>query len=291
LIFEVRVCEDDSMEITAQQQRENEIKAAAQGWTEAHKDESGANSSIYHPDLAVMGEQGLAQENQIINPGKVVDVAAAQDMANVANEHGMAPALAREKQLEAEAITGLTEQQREYAEIMDNRLKYNNDGKEINTHAFKEVIDQKGRKYMVLHMSPHKVNQFDKLHEYKPGALVIMTKDGPVTIQTSTDVWKIDPTATEDDVLAKINLDELGDILENPEANGLPPLGGGGSIKLAVKDGMSDQPIDHFIYRYDLSDGVGLADFKFAVKISEYKGVEIAKKAPKTIRAKDINFG
>lgn len=272
-------------------EQQDEIKNQALGWTDAHKDAEGKNSTIYHPDLAVKGAPGSAQEGQVINPGMIVDVAAAQDIANVMNEQSIPAGLAREKQLEAEAKTGLTEQQREYVEIMDNKLRYNREGKPINTHAFREVLDSKGRKYMVLHMTPRSASTFDEAHNYVRGAFVVMTKDGPVSITISQDVWRIDHSATEDEVLEKMNLDELGDRLENPEENGLPPLGENGSIKLSVKDETGSRDSKHYIYRYDLSDAEGFKDFARAVKISEYKGAEVAKKAKKMVRASDVSFG
>ena len=269
---------------------QKDIKSQALGWTEAHKDEQGKNSTIYHPDLAVMGEPGSAQENQVINPGLIVDVAAAQDIAKVMNEQGVSPALVREQRLEEEAKTGLTEQQREYVQIMDNKMKYDKDGKPINTHAFKEVVDNKGRKYMVLHMSPANAVAFDQ-NTYLRGGLVIMTKDGPVAITISPDVWGIDDSATEDAVLAKMSLDELGDRLEKPADNKLPSLGDNGSIRLSVVDSTGGRDMGHYIYRYDLSDAEGLKDFAKAVKVSERRGAEIARKAPKVVRAEDVSFG
>jgi len=269
---------------------QNEIKSQALGWTDAHKDAEGKNSTIYHPDLAVKGTQGSAQEGQVINPGMIVDVDAAQDIANVMNEQSIPAGLAREKRLEEEAKTGLTEQQREYVEIMDRKLKFNKEGKPINTHAFKEVLDSKGRKYMVLHMTPKAADTFDRLHTYIPGELLIMTKDGPVGITISSDVWNIDPSATEDAVLAKMNLDELGDKLENPIDNKLPLLGGEGSIRLSVTDETGGRNVAHYIFRYDLSDAVGMGDFAKAVKVSEYRGTEIAKSVPRMVRAKNVSF-
>lgn len=249
------------------------------------------NRSIYSPDFAAIGAPGTAQAGEAINPGLVVDVNAARDIATERNEKGEIAADAREKQLEREAKTGLTDQQKEYAEIMDNNLKFNKDGKEINTHAFRELVDNKGRKYMVLHMTPLNANSMDKLNNYIPGGLTLICKDGPIVIQTNEDTWRLSESASEDDVLKKINLDEIGDKLEDPEANNLPPLGDTGVIKHVIADDSGPRESSSYIYRINLADHDQFKEFAKAVKISEQKGLKIEKSAPKMVKATGLSFG
>ena len=147
--------------------QQNEIKDQAQGWTEAHKDVEGKNSTIYHPDLAVKGTQGSAQEGQAINPGLIVDVDAARDIANVMNEQSIPAGLAREKELQRQAETGLDPEQRRNSELMDG-VKQN------FPNAVREVIDGKGRR--MLFLEPPKQGDAGCVF------LEVMTLDGVYTI-------------------------------------------------------------------------------------------------------------
>lgn len=105
------------------------------------------NKSIHSPDFATMGAPGTAQAGEVINPGLVVDVNAARDIANVQNEHGNIAAQAREGELQKQAETGLNESERKNLELMDGVVK-------IFPDAFEEKMDEKGRK--ILFMVPTK---------------------------------------------------------------------------------------------------------------------------------------
>lgn len=156
------------MEITTQVQ--NAIKSEAQGWTEGNRDADGKNSTIYHPDLGVVGEVGTSQAGEVINPGKVVDVDAAHDIANTINEQGQSVGLVREKELQRQAETGMTEEERKNVELMEGvKNKY--------PDATIEKIDEKGRQ--MLFLNPKKYG------ETGSAFLQIMNQFGVFTIDLS----------------------------------------------------------------------------------------------------------
>lgn len=216
--------------------------------------------------------------------GRIADLGSAQELANLEKPVAMA-----QQRLEREADTGLTDQEKEYIEIMDNKLKFNKKGEAINTHAFKEVVDDKGRKYLVLHMTPHETT-VDTREYYKPGFLVLMGKNGPIGISTTLSGWGLDNKSTEEDVIRKLDLVDLGDKLERPVENQLPALGDGGRMDVVLRDGQDKKEANVYAYRYDLSNPEGFTDFKNAVAISELRGKNLAKSSS-FVKAADMSFG
>jgi len=157
------MCEDGDMDIAS----ENEIKNTAQGWTDAHKDVDGKNSTIYHPYLAVTGDSGTSQEGIAINPGLVVDVDAARDIANVQNEQGVSAGVAREAELQRQAETGLTASERDNIEFMNGVKDKGGDG-------VIEMTDDKGRKMQILY--PIKYGETGSVY------LTVLNQSGAYTI-------------------------------------------------------------------------------------------------------------
>ena len=125
------------------------------------------NKSIHSPDFATIGAPGTAQAGEVINPGLVVDVEAARDIANVQNEQGVSSGVAREAELQRQAETGLTDEERDNIEFMKGVKEKGGDG-------VIEMTDEKGRNMQILY--PIKYGETGSVY------LTVLNQSGAYTI-------------------------------------------------------------------------------------------------------------
>jgi len=220
------------------------------------------NKSIYDPALAVKNDEG-----KTLNNGPIADSDAAQEVAVTESIQGRDAALAVEKKLEGEANTGLTEDQKTNLAIMEG-LTIDAKGEPINTHAFIDKIDSKGRKYRIFHPSNSMVH-FPSGSILNANQVVFCCMDGVYRIDSR------DVRLPDDEIAEAIEWSDVGDYVNNVFVQGQAAV----QLRMYYKN--SSGELDNVFTYFRKLDLLESSDFKLFTNLitySEEKGKEIESK-------------
>lgn len=127
--------------------------------------------------------------------GRIADPAVAEDIAYV-EKPGRDAALDREAELKRQHEGGLTDTEKKYLVIMDGLNEKN--GEIINTHAFEDRVDGKGRKARALHLLERYTPGVDEEKDAIRGEIVFFNKDGIFALDVDSLVVKRDMLGKKD---------------------------------------------------------------------------------------------
>ncbi len=204
--------------------------------------------------------------------GRVADLGTAQEMAAFENVGHKMPSLkipaensaylTQVKRQEEAFLHGLTTDEKFNMDILESLTKKEN-GDPRNTHAFIEVSDGQGRKYMVLHPIQ---GTFSDGHP-----MIVFCKDGFFEIGFDKD----HATLAEENVQKNIYWDSVGDQIEAKMNELKAHLNG--EIVLNIGDEGNKRDFRSRIDWFDIKSLSAQQEFGEQIKLSESRGIELEK--------------